>query len=239
MTTPQTPKKRTSCFLKISQLLLAALLVLILAAIIIPQFIGTVSVTTQTRGINSARELFKAYQNYQLQYGAILYGPYRDKSSPAQANDHGEFARILSREGYIDSALYFYVKGDPLAPNPIPTVAAFEHDQTWTQNPDFANYPISFEILLGVSVASVKPIPILWSRGLKEDGTWPANGPYGKQGGGLVILTNGSVRYIENQIDSSFPLYRLDNEGLPSDETTTNLFQAILSGPGIGIIGRK
>jgi hypothetical protein len=40
-------------------------------------------------------------------------------------------------------------------------------------NPDFANNPISFEILLGVSISSDEPIPILWAHGLREDGTWP------------------------------------------------------------------
>src|SRR5690606_29634333 len=131
----------------------------------IPQISGAILRNTWPVGINSARELFKAYQNYQLQKGPILYGDSNHTTASNYANNHADFGVILTREGYIDSATYFYINGDPLIPIPQPNIVATEMDGIWTVNPEFASNNISFEIALGIAFTPGNArIPVIWSR---------------------------------------------------------------------------
>ncbi len=202
------------------------------------------------QGMYSARELFRAYQNYQLQKGPVRYGAYHSVTAANYADNHGDFALILMREGYLDSAMYFYIpripvqykkqklKRDPLIPRSLPKMPAQEKNGVWTVNPDFANHNISFEIALGIGIADTNSqVPIIWSRGLQPNGTWSEDSPYGSKFGILVRL-NGSVESIRNIGETPHPLYRIQSDGKPSTEPTMNVYEAIPQGREIGVIGK-
>jgi prepilin-type N-terminal cleavage/methylation domain-containing protein len=220
------------------ELLVVIAIIGILAAVIIPQVTGAIERANQTAGINSARELFKAYQNYQLQKGPILLGTYNATNAANRAANHGDFGLILSKEGYIDSAMYFYSKGDTGVPTPLPAVAAYDNAGTWTVNTAFSAGNISFEIALGIGIATTNSqVPALWSRGLQTDGTWPVDGPYGTKGGILTRL-NGSVVFVSNLSEAQPPVYQLNASGTLSQTVTTNIANAIPTAATIGIIGK-
>src|SRR5690606_19704381 len=95
-----------------------------------------------------------------------------------------------------------------------------------------------FEIALGIAFTSENAhIPVVWSR-LNESGTWSYPIKDMEKTGGILVRANGEMSFIRNIAEAVPPLYRMELDGKLSSVVTTNIYQAIPSAPGIGVIGR-
>lgn len=107
----------------------------------------------------------------------------------ANSGDSAHFVALLlaQRTNSTDASVYF-VPGDPKAPN-LPPAAVTD--------PDFANATLSVEIAANIPIGSeVTTTPIAWTRGLREDGTWAPDSPFGGKGGYLVFF-DGHTEWVD------------------------------------------
>jgi hypothetical protein len=92
--------------------------------------------------------------------------------------------------------------------------------------PAFTGVRPSFAVLLsGLGADAPSGTPVAWTRGLRSDGRWAADSPYGSEGGHVVFL-DGNVIFFR-QIDGR--LARFDGTGM-----TSNIFEALPPGARIG-----
>jgi len=121
-------------------------------------------------------------------------------------------ARELARVSGLNSARIYFVANDPKAPNPLPKVVLISDPSEAEMNPEFVNATLSVEIAANIPPnANVKTTPVAWSRGLREDGTWTSDSPFGGKGGIVVFLDGHSKWYdrlsTSSQIDNYLVIY--------------------------------
>lgn len=107
-------------------------------------------------------------------------------------------AVILSQKAYLNDAAVYFTKGDPLAPKTLPHLVIISDvdDPIPEVNPDFANATLSFVFIANIPNDSpLTTTPVLVTRGLRDDGTWAPDSPYGGKGGYIAYL-DGHVEWV-------------------------------------------
>ncbi len=138
-------------------------------------------------------------------YLAMISG---DRPRIINENTVHDAARHIAQYGDYNEADGWLIKSDPLVEEKLsggkfptqvadkPTVAS--HDGKWLVNKDFKAYPVSFAVANNTPANAPLTTPIMWTRGLKTDGTWtPSNkakpSPFGSDYG-LIMFRDGTVR---------------------------------------------
>ena len=118
----------------------------------------------------------------------------RDGRLP-EASDLRDLARRLAQEAGLDDAAVWTSPGDPAVAGWSPGSVLAPDGEGLAA--DFAVSPLSWTVVIGgLDPAAAGPrTPIAWTRGLRPDGTWPAYGPNGTQGG-HVLFFDGTVGYF-------------------------------------------
>jgi hypothetical protein len=92
--------------------------------------------------------------------------------------------------------------------------------------PAFTGVRPSFAVLLsGLGADAPATTPVAWTRGLRPDGRWAPDSPYGGEGGHVVFI-DGNVTFFR-RIDGAFA--RFDGTG-----STSNILEALPPGARIG-----
>lgn len=121
-----------------------------------------------------------------------IYSAAHGDKYPA-APDVWEFARQLALAGGLNDARVWTLAGDPAAKDDEDLTTVLDADGA-RPHPEFAAAKPAFGVVLsGVDEASSAVTPVAWTRGLRDDGTWAPDSPFGSQGG-YVLLLSGEVR---------------------------------------------
>ncbi|GHB95657.1 type II secretion system protein [Cerasicoccus arenae] len=173
------------------ELLTVIAIIGILAAIIIPAVSGAMRKAQQMAAMTNATGIADAHQAYLTDRGRAL--------SADQIKSVGDFAALMVRYGYLESASPFFAVDDPLAPDPIPVSLAIKSGDAWEPSPQFsACDAYSVDLAIGVSgQGPMSTTPIVWSRGLTSDGEWSDDGVWGK-GSGFVIYGDGHAELLDS-----------------------------------------
>jgi|GEM_PF-2670017 Predicted transmembrane transcriptional regulator (anti-sigma factor) len=113
------------------------------------------------------------------------------------ASDIWDFARQLALAGGLNDARAWTIEGDPAAKDDGDLTTVLAADGVGP-HPEFAAAKPAFgAVLAGIDTSMPATTPILWTRGLREDGTWAPDNPFGDQGG-YVLFLGGEIRYFFN-----------------------------------------
>lgn len=191
---------------------------LMLAVILIPT-VGRVR-EASGRGVDSSnlRQIAQAY--------LIALNDLDGKPFPEVA-DVREFAVELARRTGLNEAAIWITNADFFAGEPsmrMSTVLQWgsEGPEHRGMDPMFKLMPLSIAVALPPPHASDAPtIPLAWTRGLRPDGTWAPDSPFGGEGG-FVAYMDGKVSWKK-----SGPLHFLSHG---SGKPTSDLREALPPG---------
>ncbi|MBP6507828.1 MAG: prepilin-type N-terminal cleavage/methylation domain-containing protein [Opitutaceae bacterium] len=213
--------RRPSAGFTLIELLTVIAIIGILAAIIIPT-VGTVREKAQRAvDANNLREIVKAAMIYAGDNNDRLPDP---NNTPVTVLSAAErvflWPGILARTGILTDPSFYYAKNDPLFSGVYPT-AIISPDSRTQLDPSFiTDRSLSVEFVGGVKMGDPPTTPILFTRGLRPDGTWdPVTGVY-KDAGGYVAYLGGNVQFYPNTATNKFISNRT---GRPTD----NILEAI------------
>lgn len=168
----------------------------LVAAILIPT-IGKVRETARrTVDASNLRQIAHASLQYAMDHGGSLPlrrpplepgGPVDDASVTIHA-----IAAALARDGGLnDSSVWFATSDSHAIARAKPILLP-----DGTLDPEFAaSTAFSLDYVTGVQISMPGTTPIAWTRGLRRDGTWDAQGGIYGSDGGYVVYLGGAVTF--------------------------------------------
>lgn len=133
---------------------------------------------------------------------------------------HRVALELAQMTNLTDPKVYF-VPGDPQAPNTVPASV---------NDPAFANATLSIEFAANTPDENSSTTPIAWTRGLRDDGTWAPDSPFGGQGG-YILFRDGHVLWTDKlSFEPGGILFVKPGASTP----TANIHEAIA--PGVVIL---
>ncbi len=210
------------------ELLTVMVVIGILAAVLLPTVGAVKDAARKTRAKSHAREIAKAY---------LLHSTKDGKFHAMKARDIWDWARILAQETGLNDPRLYILPEDPLAARAdrkMPMVIAAPPDSgsgDWVLNPKFDGFPLSFAVANRLPPDPPARTPVVWTRGLKSDGTWAgleeANpGVYGSSGG-VIAFYDGSVEFYAD-------LSKDGGQLVANHQRTADIRKAV--GPGAEIL---
>lgn len=137
-----------------------------------------------------------------------------------------DYAGELARDGGLNDATIWVVAGDPANKSAAGRLSTVLGTSRRELDPAFRKLVPSWAVPLGRLNANMPAtMPIAWTRGLRQDGTWASHSPNGTKGGHVVFL-GGNVAFYRNVRDA---LRRYDGNGM-----TSNILEALPPGTQIG-----
>ncbi len=140
---------------------------------------------------NAVSSIVKAYQAY-------ISASENGRMLTANPGDNAHTAALeLARAGGVNLASIYFVPGDPKAPNPLPrTINLGGTGDDAVMNPAFANATLSIVLAANLPPnVDVSTTPVIWTRGLRADGTWAPDSPFGGKGGYIGFM-DGHVEWV-------------------------------------------
>lgn len=113
-------------------------------------------------------------------------------------------AYLWAKEAGLNDARLYIVGGDPSAPysNPKTVLLNGNPGQEAYINPAFEQATLSYEIAVNLPAnAPPTTTPVVWTRGLRADGTWPASSPWEGKGGHIGYL-DGHMEWIDGKLST-------------------------------------
>ncbi len=108
-------------------------------------------------------------------------------------------AARLARYGDMTDPKLWFSRLDPMLPQELPAsiLDPAQDKASATLRPQFQGAPLAFAVALfpaGTNFAKLPPTtPLAWTRGLRPDGMWRDDSPYGDWGGHIVFV-NGTTQ---------------------------------------------
>ncbi|MDR2200488.1 MAG: hypothetical protein LBN94_00010 [Puniceicoccales bacterium] len=175
------------------ELIVVVAVIAILMAIIIPAAQKVLVSARKAKASTSMRQIAEAYSRY-----------YNEHSIIPAATSAADMALKLAQAGEINNANAFIFPGDKAAAE---VLAQEIYPLDANKYPWEAGKPLSVVLICNI-MAGLAPemVPVAYSRGLKDDGTWDAtNGVYGTEGGFIAFL-DGTVTWFTNLSEKKIPL---------------------------------
>lgn len=151
----------------------------------------------------------------QVGQACLIYASEHQEKLPATvATDVWDFARLTALEGGLNDATIWANSSDPATQDLDGHLSTVLTKDRSSLDPNFRKLKPTWAVALGdIHAGSPATTPIAWTRGLQPDGTWPAHGPNGTDGGHLVFL-GGNVAFYRNTRDA---FTRFDGKGPCTD----------------------
>ncbi|MDR2845392.1 MAG: type II secretion system GspH family protein [Puniceicoccales bacterium] len=166
--------------------LLAVITILgILIAVMVPNIQNAMRGAKQSAALNSLRNIVMAFTNYSSNSGIITEGTDPKKG---EANDVAGVAEILASYANSLEAAPWYIDSDKKLESEIPA-QVLENGKSGTNKLRNVK-PIAWAVVLNAKKSKIRDsnYPLLWTRGLKSDGTWDEdNSPWGSEGGHIAF----------------------------------------------------
>ncbi len=193
------------------ELLTVIAIIGILAGILIPAIGNVRKSASQAKSMSNLKQIALAYNTFSSSGGrtrTISDGTYNESTAPTSASSVLEWPLVLAQNGGLVDATVYYVESDPsvTAEGGIDTLpkiigqkdtsGLFVPNSDWT---GLATSVIGYEMVTGTSAnANSSTTPLLWTKGLKTDGTWdPDVNPWGSDGGHIAFM-DGHVTFFQN-----------------------------------------
>jgi hypothetical protein len=119
-----------------------------------------------------------------------------------------DYALAIARYGDLNNPEPWLIKSDPRvekqfnSTNKFPVLVTEKSASAggdWKVTSEFAAYKISLAVANNTPLDAKDTTPILWTRGLKTDGTWDEkNSVFGKSHG-IIMFRNGTVRTYSSE----------------------------------------
>jgi type II secretory pathway pseudopilin PulG len=188
----------------------------ILTAILIPT-VGKVRATAlRTADGSNLRQIGQAALVYAIDHDGACPPLMLSADGQAEGNTPATIhavAAALARDGGLNDATMWLAGADRNVTRPVLSADRASVDEDFELETAFA-----WDFATGVHIAMPPTTPIAWTRGLREDGTWGADGVYGPEGGHIMFL-GGNVQFFRDLI--STPLVR------PDGTTTSNILETL------------
>jgi hypothetical protein len=205
----------------LSTVLVAVVLLVLLAALILPT-LSRVGSGPRSPDSSNMRQIGQA---------SLIYAMSNNDQFP-DAKHVWDFARQIAESGGLDVASIWQSEEDPAFNNSVDgprNVLVSGDAQPRRLDPRFRQLKLSIAVPLGKLDTSVPATtPIAWTRGLQPDGTWAKHSPYGDEGG-YVAFVGGNVVSYNNLKSNGGELLRFDGTG-----KTSNILDALPPGCRIG-----
>jgi hypothetical protein len=153
---------------------------------------------------------------------------------PISVSSIYEFAAIIADKADLNDPKYWVLKFDPKVAEGlafgaiIPNQIIEKNENAYIIDEHFKKLPISWVAANGFSSHLSGNVPILWTRGLKPDGTWDVKDGVFEGNGGHIVFADMSVQWFDSLKDDEHPKGILKKYG--SDEPTFNIYEAIPGG---------
>ncbi len=212
---------RSSGAFTLIELLTVIAIIGILAAIIIPT-VGTVREKAQRAvDANNLREILKAAMLYAADNNDRLPDPSAIAPAVLTASEAVFlWPGILARQGLLTDPTLYFSKNDPLFSGIYPTAILDPAARTQLDASFTGNRSLSVEFVGGLKMSDPASTPVIFTRGLRTNGTWdPETGAY-KDAGGYVAYLGGNVQFHADTATGKF----VSNQ---SRQPTDNVLHAI------------
>ncbi len=213
------------------ELLTVIAIIGILAAIIIPT-VGTVREKAQ-RAVdgNNIREILKAAQIYAGDNQDRLPDPQPAGIPNTVLNSAiltWKWPGILAKNNILTDPAFYFAKNDPDFNGTVPQFIITPGPARNAIHPSFTtNRSPSWAFVGGVKMSDPATTPVLFTRGLRPDGTWSATSGVYRATGGFIAFLGGNVSFYPNiSTPATSPL--ISNFTASTSQTKpTNILQAI------------
>jgi len=162
----------------------------LVVAIAVPTIVGVLNIRHGNL-VNNQHQIAMAYIGFELS---------GDKQRTLQVEPGGtahDAAFILARDAGINDATIWFSQDDKqLNGKTLPKTVLTGDGPSATLNPDFAALPLADEIASNIPPNAPPNTPIVWTRGLRPDGTWAPDSPWQGQGGHIAFF-DGHVEWFD------------------------------------------
>lgn len=200
-------KNQSRAAFTLIELLTVIAIIGILAAILIPAVGAVRKKASQAKSSSNLRQIALAYNNFSTSGGrtrVIGDGAYDPASNPTQADSPEDWAAVLAQgAGLTDGQLYFIDSDPAIGGATLPKAIGFKDDsglfavtEAWST---LDSELIGYEMVVGMSANAQGSItPLIWTKGLQNDGTWDTTiNPWGSDGGHIAFM-DGHVEFFDN-----------------------------------------
>jgi hypothetical protein len=196
----------------------AACLVLIAGAVLLPAVGKCRASASRPIASSNLRQIGQA---------ALIYASDHNGQLPVVADVWG-YAAELAKGGGLNDASMWGTESDPANAEALTDMKTVLTPNRKEFNPEFKTLKPSWAVpITTLTIAAPSGTPIAWTRGLRSDGTWSSNSPFGTDGGHIVFL-GGNVQWFRNLTAKENQLLRFDGKG-----TTSNILEALPPGTRI------
>lgn len=225
------PQRASVAAFTLIELLTVIAIIGILAAIVIPT-VGTVREKAQ-RSVdsNSIREILKAAQIYAGDNQDRLPDPQLLAATIIAPQAAWRWPGILAKNNILTDATFWFAKNDPAFSGQYPRFIINPTAQRNTLYSEFTQggRSPSWEFVGGVKMSDPATTPVIWTRGLNNQGLWNTTSGVYKDTGGFIAFLGGNVQFYphtQNQGTTVSPFYS-NNPTSTSQTRPPNVLQAI------------
>ncbi len=179
--------KKASRAFTLVELLIVIAIIGVLAGLIYPALSKAMGAGSQVKSMNNAKNIAQAWITC---------------DNMIAARDIYEWAGILSKKGGLDDPRIWLLDFDPKVQEKIAEGSSMPVSIT-EEYGEFRNFPMSWEVANRTLKNAPAGTPLLWTRGLRVDGTWdPDIGVFQDQGG-HIAFNDASVLWYVSLLDDN------------------------------------
>jgi prepilin-type N-terminal cleavage/methylation domain-containing protein len=211
------------------ELLTVIAIIGILAAIVIPT-VGTVREKAEKAvDSNKLREILKAAQIYAGDNQDNLPNPQTITNQQlATPQPAWRWPGILAKNNILTDPSFWFCKNDPAfnAATPVQFIIQPSTARNSLHNSFTQSRSPSWEFVGGVKMSDPATTPVVYTRGLTNQGVWNVTSGVYKDTGGFIAFLGGNIAFYPNVQGNNSPFYS-NNPTTTSQTRPQNILQAI------------